>query len=246
MIQISSFFKKTKPQQIETQVIEKIHNHFDTAADEALREAKEVLAYVTDKTNDEYAQKLISLGFLQSDLVTKTSAWRNRKNNHKRRADIVMKWRVKYPQYKLIFLDQVEDVCNKYGLILSDAFRYKGTIPKKNIDEIAAFKIDEADDLYIEPGYSNDYYGVTKKCESMNHEYGGRSYVRQHKKCGFFICAPAKDISLKHNEKIVGNKIVIEDPIVLKPIEEKSEAFLIVSKWGLEAGDPSLTNEIEN
>lgn len=250
------FFKKTKAvvaraisTETEVQVIEKIHNGFENAADEALAEAKRILSIPVNETEKEYGEKLRALGFTNTELANKVLKQEQVNEKQKQRAETVMRWQVKYPQYKLIFLDQVKAICEKYGLILGDVGRYKGTVPRKNIDEIAAFKIDAEDWLFQNPGYTHTIYGTTTT--PFRESYGAYDGAEKGAKiplpkCGFFICAPLKDMHVDTSEKIDSFMIAPKDPIVLMPIEEHGEAFLIVSKWGLEGNDPALVNEVQN
>jgi hypothetical protein len=60
----------------------------------------------------------------------------------------------------------------------------------------------------------------------------------------FFICAPKKDMSAE-GMKLTGSFLTkdLPDPIVLHFVKD---GFLVVSKWGLEGEDASLTNENMN
>lgn len=249
-------FKKTvktvtttlQPKKSEQEIIEEIHDTFEGAADAALAEAKKILSQHIDADEKQMAMDLIKLGFDSSALATKMRTQQKEIEAQKVRANIVMKWQVEYPQYKLIFLDQVEKICKKYGLVIGASYRYIGDIPKKNVQEMLDFKIKPQHQLYREGGRSNELYAITKQSYRIsNSAYDeARNGIIQHQPCPFFICAPAKDMRINDSEKIEGTQIVQKDPIVLMPIEPQGTAFLIVTKWGLEGNDASLVNEIKN
>lgn len=148
--------KKAKIQQI----IAEIHNSFETAADRALEEAREILGLKLPvfKHKDEVTI-LKELGFAKTKLVVADKAQQEvldaakaQKRTAEQRAEVVQKWAVKYPQYKFIFMDQVVAICEKYGLVCGSVDRYIGDVPKKNIHEIANFKVKD-EDIYFHKYY---------------------------------------------------------------------------------------------
>lgn len=63
-----------------------------------------------------------------------------------------------------------------------------------------------------------------------------------HEKPLFQICAPENEFNTQGLKK-VGHELVPEDPIVLCPV---TGGYLVVTKWGLEASDPSVRDERMN
>lgn len=60
------------------------------------------------------------------------------------------------------------------------------------------------------------------------------------------ICAPVKDMDIRDLELTEGYKLekkFIPDPVVLQPVDG---GYLVLTKWGPEASDPILLNEIDN
>ncbi len=88
----------------------------------------------------------------------------------------------------------------------------------------------------------------TGKTSDMLQAYGMALHAQSEKKAKeaikpkFEICAPEKDFNTQ-NMKKKGHKLVPEDPIVLCPVKG---GYLVVSKWGLEASDPSVLDERMN
>jgi hypothetical protein len=68
-----------------------------------------------------------------------------------------------------------------------------------------------------------------------------KATVKGKRKPEFKICAPVKDFDTTMMRVSDGYKLEsIPDPIVLQPVKG---GYLVVSKWGLEAGDEGLVNE---
>lgn len=231
--------------------VAEIHNAFDIAGDVALIEANTVLSKAADEALIEKAERLKSLGFTSMKEVVDLNKDVSDKKKAALKADIVSKYSTKYPQYKFIFESQVKEICKKYGLVCGTVNLYLGTIPDKNIAEIAAFKVSD-DDTYATEQYQSDGYKYTmtqvneklarqeiklKECDESALHKGRREY----EKVPFYICAPEKDMHIHNHRK--NGVMLIPDPIVLHWVPE---GYLIVSKWGLEGQDPDLTNEKMN
>lgn len=65
--------------------------------------------------------------------------------------------------------------------------------------------------------------------------------VVETEKPSFKICAPKTEF--KTSGMIVTDGYILKDPIVLQPVKG---GYLIISKWGLEASDEIVVNEVEN
>lgn len=93
-------------------------------------------------------------------------------------------------------------------------------------------------------GYLEDYISGIDPFGKM--ELGSTSADKKEdtvetEKPAFKICAPKSEF--KTMGMIVTDGYILRDPIVLQPVKG---GYLIVSKWGLEASDEALVNEIEN
>jgi len=242
----------TVPQEAKTSnVIEKIHNEFDSAADRALNEALFILSQKgIEETKKEKAQLMQKLGFTHTAQVRELEKRIEIDNAAKKKANIVNKYKEKYPQYKFIFLDQIKQICEKYGLICGMAGMYKGDIPLKNLKEMETFKVSDDDRYYIYSSSSSWYvdpnaalsenahvesYIEVEQEKRVNREFS--IYNNRHRvKIPFFICAPKSEM---HMEGYKLNGVFaykeIPDPIVLHYVKD---GFLIVTKWGIEGDDP--------
>jgi len=89
-----------------------------------------------------------------------------------------------------------------------------------------------------------EFYGVDYKNLFGLKDKGSFNIKIQNK--NLQICAPVKDMDISGLELVEGYKlkeIHIPDPVVLQPVKG---GYLILTKWGDEASDPILQNEINN
>lgn len=146
--------------------------------------------------------------------------------------------------------NQIITICDKYDLYLGKVSEFIGNIPKKNANEIINFPYNLTDCLEIKESL---YYHISK------------TYQLNSKSPNLYICAPRSNFNNKllsigkeligipqidsfkeYKEKI--KKAKDEDPIVLFPVKSRFNTigFIVVSKWGEEANDPSLQVGLNN
>lgn len=256
------FKKAFMPKVNEQAIIAEIHNEFDSAGERLINEAKLIIegeGVFYDK-----AERLFELGFKNSIEVTGVEQFRSIKEW----PQLITLYQQKYPFNKFITHEAAIAICKKYGLLLGDASMYKGTIPNDKLREIERFKIDIEDKVVAfvvnddnEPvralitkdfntHYAKDclktktYFYVSTESDFAKHNnlFGMSTYAKINFKMACLkICAPIKQMIIPEGKQVKNHTIVdIPDPIVLQPVKG---GYLIVSKWGLEASDSSLTNE---
>lgn len=175
----------------------------------------------------------------------------------------------KYPNYKFITEKSVEKICAKYNLVYGAIDRYIGTVPDKNLKHIEDFRVLEDDECFIyeelmwssfggEISIRKEYKTAERYKEEQkrkdNVDYYRMSMMHHsireiNMKCPLEIAAPLKDFNMEGME-VKGHKISkieIPDPIVLKPvIFNNQKHYLIVTAWGIEAGDELVVNANHN
>jgi hypothetical protein len=176
----------------------------------------------------------------------------------------------KYPNYKFITEKSVEKICAKYNLVYGAIERYIGTVPDKNLKHIEDFRVLEDDECFIceqlmwssfssgERSMRKEYKTAERYKEDQKRKENVDYYrmcMMHHStreinmKCPLEIAAPLKDFNMQGME-VKGHKISkieIPDPIVLKPvIFNNQKHYLIVTAWGLEAGDELVVNANHN
>ncbi len=259
-----SIFKSKK--RIE-QTIQAIHDEFDAAGQRLLEEAKEI---VSGKAVDEKGNRLMKLGFVNSKAAQKNreieSLNQIAAENNKRKKEAakwVQYYSQWYPHHKFITKEIVTEICNKYSLYCGEVSYYKADVPLKNVSEMERFKLRQEDmncdtgmELYYRYKTQRMYMNSIRQMHGMPYPSIRGHYpednlsveqiqkmedTKHYSKEDFKICAPEKDFDMRGMTK--RGRFLVPDPIVLQPVQG---GFLIITKWGLEASDDLVANEVMN
>lgn len=195
-----------------------------------------------------------------------------RQSNHEKAVliKVIDYFGFRYPNYKFITEESVKKICSKYGLIYGPVQRYTGTVPEENLRHVEAFKIKPEDECWLEissfgssdhtayvshqkvnpprpsPPHGDASHYFHYVAHIQNYHHSGRT---RFEVCGLEIAAPAKDFDMRGMEvkNFVLSKIEVPDPVVLKPVFFGGQKhYLIVTAWGLEAGDEAVVNHKMN
>lgn len=210
--------------------VEQVHREFNTAGEKLLKQAKAILS--SGKLDNPNIEKLKSLGFKECREVAVFDALSKKIEN----AKLCEHYQISYPLNKFITLESVNKICKKYGLLFADVTQYKGSIPNKNIKEIISF-IPNDSDLDENSIYDSMFsftFWVSPGREVKKEPEPKDNLNRKLK-----ICASKKMLKTE-GMKVVGNELVVKDPVVLHPVKG---GYLIVSAWGNEASDEYVVNE---
>lgn len=296
-------------QKTEAEIIAEIHGAFDGAEDYLLKEAERILAMPiagTDTRIIQKAERLEKLGFKQSPEVIKASAARDSIATAKRHkeisnvlAELIRYYKQAYPFLKFLTIEEMESICEKYGLVHAPVSAYRGDVPDKNLLEIERAQEIKACDIQIPminlipargdketetflkqiglndfvtiekirqvagfSQYEEQYYlaGLDKlrsntwlykiwdRMGRMQGTFYNYASIQIQDRTGLFICAPKKDFDVtgltKQGLGYSNDKIIeVKDPVVFRYVRGGVQ---VLSKWGLEASDPALLNEIDN
>ncbi len=149
-------FKKS-----EADIIQEIHNEFDTAPDRLLQEALNILQSTEDSKIElesdivDKASRLEKLGFTRNKAVTKKTeieAYNKQKDSiiklTVKEAEGIKYYSNKYPFMKFLTEKELDRICDKYGLIYAPVDYYTETVPDKNLSEIENHQIiDKQDEM---------------------------------------------------------------------------------------------------
>lgn len=119
----------------EKQIIQEIHDSFDNAQDELLRQATFIIEKHQPSLNKQ-AETLEKLGFIKSKTVLKNLKTKKIILKSKEDADLVNHYKTSYPFLKFLKEEQLDTICEKYNLIYAPVGRYKEDVPEKNVYEI--------------------------------------------------------------------------------------------------------------
>jgi hypothetical protein len=247
---VNEIKKSFEPIRDPQEVITEIHNEFDTVTEKLLTEAKEILSGIKDVQKGE---RLKSLGFNCSKPAVDAEEEIRKRDKNMEIAKNIEYYSIQYPNNKFITFEKASEICKKYGLLLGNAFFYKGDVPEKNLSEIENFKLREEDytkypvyEYMDDKGQKIRYYYEYDVYGRHNHTVVTDESIKVvSKKEGFKICASVKDFDTSNMRIEDGYRLEynLPDPIVLQPV---NGGYLIVSKWGLEGEDAELTNEKMN
>lgn len=144
-----SIFKKTKKEVEEVVIentkqkypliVEQIHSEFASASEVLLKEAQ-IIINQASTIDTSKVDRLKSIGFNQSREVTKIEPMIQKALSSEKTIEYIQEYKNKFPEYKFITEDMVQEICYKYNLIFGDISKYKGFVPDKNLREIEQFK----------------------------------------------------------------------------------------------------------
>ena len=130
----------------EDKLVKQIHNEFDTAQDRILREAEEILTELkipTESAIERKARLMRELGFVKNEVVVQARGLEVKREEiaskiqiTKERAELLNHYKMAYPAEKFLTIDELDRICDKYGLIHAPIAHYVKDIPEKNLLEI--------------------------------------------------------------------------------------------------------------
>jgi hypothetical protein len=225
---------------MKTVTVKQIHDELDAASDALYHEA--ILNTAIDFDRIEKSKRLERLGFTKSSGCVKALG----------KEELPVYYRKEYPFLKFITREQLEAICEKYGLIYAEVFNYIGEIPGKNLQEI-----EQAQPLNEEDKFDGDfiYKELKKKLEEQKANRRGIDVFNQglydhltsvpyemrvKRYAGtLFIAANKEFFDLENMKNIKGSHgYAPKDPIVFRWCRG---GILVISKWGAEANDLELT-----
>lgn len=254
-------------EQSEFSIVEEIHRSFDDEMSAILAEVsiKHDLLKAQSDIKIKCAQ-LLSLGFnnapevLEIKKLKEENELRIEENKKKEKILSGIKYfQQKYPLYKIITLDSLDKICEKYQLGYAAISNFTGVVPQKNLDVLLSSKIDDNDKALLSERRHRSEISERSKLYAyleLKFQKDSNKYIRENydKKCyilsPLIIAAPPKDFTdeVKNYklEKLKPGKN-LKDPIVMQPVEYKDNIFmLIITAWGPEASDPEVVNQLMN
>jgi hypothetical protein len=123
----------------ERQVIEEIHNEFDTAEDRLLSSADNLLKELNLKTTNEITNKverLKAIGFTNTPTVKRQSEINQVMGTSQEQAELIRYYKQEYPFLKFLTEVELNKICKKYNLVYMPIENYIGEVPDKNIVDI--------------------------------------------------------------------------------------------------------------
>lgn len=227
----------------EISIDEQIYKDVYSAQELILAEAESILSTQGSYNKERYERllEMHNLGFCNAAEVKEFKELDDKWNEQEDIKNKIEYYQQNYPLHKFISKGAVKTICDKYNLLLTSVSDYIAEIPEKNQKEIVSFRVIRKDTRVPYETYNVMSAYILHPDFNSTEEYV--SYQNEKiKGTDFLIIAP--EHKLQTDGKIRdGHILKIKDPIVLQPVEK---GYLIVSSWGLEAGDELVVNSINN
>jgi hypothetical protein len=226
-------------------------------------EANKILATAVEKETELF-EKISQLGFKKVKEVAEKSDLIEKSIKARSQAEIINSYALKYPHKKFISTEAMDEICEKYNLVLGPDQHYTGSMPNRSMLEIIDFKLNPVDETYhratlrITKAGVDENEGVLdwteiEKTDYMKETSGGTVLVfnegkRNQKhyisnKDYFYIAAPESMFEMDGLVK-EGNQLKqvfkVDDPICLKPVKF---GYIVVAVWGEEMAIERMQNE---
>lgn len=127
-------------------LIQEIHDEFDTAQDRLLQEAKKILesnSLTHNEKIEQLAERLKSVGFLNTQIVREAEKIKDKRSKQqahlditREQAELIEYYKFNYPMLKFLTIEELDRICDKYGLIYAHVSAYKKDVPEKNLKDI--------------------------------------------------------------------------------------------------------------
>lgn len=224
---------------------EQIYKDVYSAQELLLAEANSILSKPTGYNEERYSrlQEMHRLGFSNAAEVKEFKEMDNKRKEHEDIKSKIEYYQQTYPLHKFISEEAVKTICKKYNLLLTMTSDYIAEIPEKNQKEIVAFRVKRKDTREPYEVYRGMMFMPMFHYPRFNDQRDYEAYNNE-KLSGKNLLIVAPEHKLKTEGKIKdGHILKIKDPIVLQPV---TKGYLIVSSWGLEAGDELVVNSINN
>jgi len=224
----------------DSQIVAEIHREIDTAEDRLLREANDVLKASEPQEAEELYNRLHKVGFTSTPAARIAREVISISEQAKEEAELVQYYKQTYPFLKFLTVEELDRICGKYKLIYAEVSRYIKDIPEKNLLEIERAQPLKREDRYNAKElmmYEDALRGIR---EGLTVRWFLSAPERRD---GLYIAAPKSHFDLKGLKKRGFGWFAPKDPIVFRYVRG---GIQVLTKWGLEANDPSLINSIDN
>jgi hypothetical protein len=237
-----------QPHKTEQELIEEIHNEFDTAPDRILQQALSIIGeqqsskVSLESEIEDKAIRLRNLGFVKNGIVDKLEKIEER--NHQK--DLIINMETKmaegiryyartYPFLKFLPVSELDRICDKYGLVYAPVKHYKMPVPDKNLKEIEnaqPLKTMDVQPDIVTRTYYDDSYNRKWGYNKVKSVLGGNSFTDDEIR----KLAKKHNIPLRWNNTSdffwqVGRVILSDDDICLtkEEVETSSRSGLFIA-----------------
>lgn len=171
----------------DVEIIEAIHNDFDTAQERLLQDAKKVLNSLpnVEIKNEDLAKRLSKYGFVNSAQVNEVKKLQDQKAEIEKtrglkqgEAELVLHYKETYPFMKFLTVEELDRLCEKWDLIHASVDHYKEAIPIKNLEDIErAQKLLDVDKLNTKFQLQSKFNSYRSEFQNLLHAIGIHNYT---------------------------------------------------------------------
>lgn len=221
------------------------------------KQMTDLLAGMNKPENLDQAQRMARLGFTAARAVKDTAEHVRALERAERLRTNIQKAKERYPAFKFVAEEVMTEVCEKYGLIIGSADRYKGDVPAWVMDILERSGVPAV--RYRVRAWKK-FDGMPDGIKKTKHGQWGDSYYEWDADSPFSppeaqgvvyntptslltIAAPAPDMEVRQNERVVNGRITVSDPIVCVKV---SGGYVVLAAWGEEGQDPRVFNADNN
>lgn len=167
----------------QAQLIQEIHNAFDTAQDRLLSEAHEIIlkANTAEQPVEILHDRLKAVGFTKTPITKQVEEIKKQRElvvkTHDE-AKLIEYYKQTYPFLKFLTESELHKICDKYNLIFAPVSNYIENVPEKNLQDIEQAQVLKSTDVPSRTGLfsgtiycSMDYVKLDKildnKCRGL-------------------------------------------------------------------------------
>ena len=187
--------RPVQPQKTEQELIEEIHNEFDTAPERILQQALSIISeqqgskVSLESEIEDKAVRLRNLGFVKNGIVNKLGEIEKRNkekdliiNMETKMAQGIRYYARTYPFLKFLPVSELDRICDKYGLVYAPVKHYKMPVPDKNLQEIEnaqRLNPDDEQKNLVTYKFVNQYSGKQEDFNKVAELFGGDTFTTE-------------------------------------------------------------------
>jgi hypothetical protein len=209
----------------EAEIIEQIHNEFDTAGDRLLAHSEKLLSELKIPTQtkvEKKSERLKLLGFTKTEdvsfaekLTESNKKIFNKISVNKDQAELIKYYKRKYPFQKFLTIAELDRICEKWGLIYAPVSSYIKTVPEKNLSDIENAK------KLCEKDIDNNVDTFIYTCRYQN--YRSEEFIKTCKHIGFGDFSEKNLTLTLSSSELKKAKALLNDVIHRELVNEKPE-----------------------
>lgn len=214
---------KAKSNPTAQRMVQEIHDAVNSSFDRHVKDTLRELGVVSQTQVTTRLKQLQDIGATSTPEVVELNRKLEKLNELKGEEDRINTLKRVFKYHRVITEKDMLSIRDKYQLGMGDLSMYIGTIPQKNLDE------------------TSRYMEWIKSCPDVRSVYHHTIYGGLEILSRLTIMAPPQEFTNPQRS------VNIDDPIILNSVQLDGKMYyVIVTAWGLEAGDSLVVNPSHN